>query len=365
LNKKKLSGCTFRNYDELLTIVHSEWRVLKYNDFKIMWEYEKNLLISVDSQLPSNLPIGKEIKLVIKLKSTRFTNVKPEDTLNYINSLFINIKSLMDSRNNSEFPKLNDEFDSDLERIRDRVVEELLARISVINRVHQSELTMREFISPLLVGVTQLAKLYVSSRSIDGKLSLCMEKPIIGMLAHGPVDYSFLFECIDIVLTEAKKKSIEEGLAQNLLQQISSLEFLTNVLLRKITGESRKRKYTELFQEISSCIPTYGIVSTGVLWTFTKCVRKSDTDDTIISISEDIKLNFDDLEKLPNTVKDILSIITRIVTSQIDTYYKSPLYKKLKGTSDLQNLELEVAQDNEDFYVNNKDDEEIDSEEDN
>mmetsp|Transcript_18924 Transcript_18924/g.17163 ORF Transcript_18924/g.17163 Transcript_18924/m.17163 type:complete len:461 (-) Transcript_18924:52-1434(-) len=363
--KKKLTGCTFKDYDELLSIIHNKWSIFKFNDFKIMWEYKKNLLISIVSPLPSNFPRGIENKLVIILKSTGFADVKPEDTLSYINSLFIDIKSLMDSRNNSEFPKLNDELNTDLERIRDRIVDELLARISVINRVYQSELTMREFISPLLVGVAQLAKLYMFSKNINGKLSLCLEKNVIGMLAHGPVDYTFLFECIDIVLTEAKKKDIEEGLAQNLLQQISSLEFLTNTLLKNITGESRKRKYSDLLQEISRSIPTYGIVSTGEVWAFTKCVRDSDTDTTIIFISEDIKLNFDDLERLPNSVKDILSIITRMVISQIETYYKSNLYKTLKGTSDLQNVELQIAQDFDDFNANNKNDEEIDSEDDN
>ncbi len=52
-----------------------------------------------------------------------------------------------------------------------------------------NEYTMREFIGPVLVGALRLVQIFLKKTGNIGRLSLICEKIIVGLHAHGPVDY--------------------------------------------------------------------------------------------------------------------------------------------------------------------------------
>jgi hypothetical protein len=78
---------------------------------------------------------------------------------------------------------------------------------------------MREFISAILVSALRLVLIFLKNTRNSGRLSLICEKIVVGLHAHGPVDYVVVFDYLDIILTEAKKLEISQGVIQNLLQQ--------------------------------------------------------------------------------------------------------------------------------------------------
>lgn len=120
--------------------------------------------------------------------------------------------------------------------------------------------TIREFISPVLVGALKVVSFG------DAKLSMVCEKRIIGKRAHGPVDYSFLFDCLDLVLTEAKREDVELGMVHNLLQLRACQEFLANTLIAQdLIQDQQKRAFAEAFADVART-PTCGITSTGGKW---------------------------------------------------------------------------------------------------
>eukprot|EP01039_Chlorochromonas_danica_P004643 gene4643-5085_t len=100
------------------------------------------------------------------------------------------------------------------------------------------------------------------------------EKSVVGKHGRGPIDYTLLFELIFVILTEAKTTDLRGGLTQNIVQQRSCRESLANALVVPVTsvGETRKRKYDQAFDVVRT-IPTFGIVTTGGQWQFTKVDR--------------------------------------------------------------------------------------------
>ena len=78
------------------------------------------------------------------------------------------------------------------------------------------EYTMRELISPILIGAIML--------SDDNHLKLNCERNIDGELGKGPADYVISYKSINIVLTETKEYTMEHGIAKNIAQQVANRE---------------------------------------------------------------------------------------------------------------------------------------------
>lgn len=150
------------------------------------------------------------------------------------------------------------------------IAQDLLVRMKVLHCNITSEYTKREFISPILIYAVQLVVDRLKSENNTKPLLLVCEKEILGKRFHGPVDYSLMYEIVDIVLTEAKRVDLEFGILQNLLQQHASQEFLANAFVNEnVTGKRFREEAESHYSEISR-MPTYGIVSTGESWTFLK-----------------------------------------------------------------------------------------------
>jgi len=72
-------------------------------------------------------------------------------------------------------------------------------RSEVIDRVMATESTMREYISPIFVGVLRLVLISLKNSNTSGKFSLICEKIVVGLYAHGPVDYVMVFDYLNII----------------------------------------------------------------------------------------------------------------------------------------------------------------------
>jgi hypothetical protein len=268
----------------------------------------------------SDEPLGdfpQPMKIIIKINSSGFSQFKTRElgTMKHIgpsvSSLSAVVRIESDDLIGKDFFPLP-EYETPLNEIAAYVTKDTIIRIECFNKIFSSEYTMREFISPVLIGSIRLAKKKLLNEKIPvERLELTCEKNIIGLHAHGPVDYTIMFDCLDIVLTEAKKHEVEDGILQNLLQQRASQEFLSNTLLsdnasnEHFVGYDRKRKFNEIFKDIAS-IPTFGIVSTGSEWVLTKLLYNSVTEKSSLQISHKITVSlaatevviFEEMKKL-------------------------------------------------------------------
>ena len=141
-------------------------------------------------------------------------------------------------------------------------------------------------------------------------------------VAHGPVDYSILFDWIDLVLTEAKKDALDVGIVQNYLQLFASKQFIANTIMdRNVYGSEKKRKFKEAFDSLAG-IPSYGIVSTGYKWVLTSTLGG------MIALSSEIFL---DLEGTINreTLSSLISRIVAIVLNQMTAVTESEDCQKI------------------------------------
>ena len=103
-----------------------------------------------------------------------------------------------------------------------------------------NEATRREFISSVLHGV---ASCY------DGEVKVCPEYELSGSHGKGPVDWVIKIGDTIIVVTEAKREDINQGVGQNAIQLQASSQ-----------RNKKKRTYNEALCEDVM----YGIVSTGL-----------------------------------------------------------------------------------------------------
>lgn len=190
----------------------------------------------------------------VKLKG--FSKFTPEEAIDYAKLSLISV-SAIDVRKQCHFFEcvalLDDE---SLEKETEYLSTDLQRRIKCLDTAQSAEYTMRELISPLLIGAIML--------SDDDNLKLSCEQNIEGELGNGPVDYVISFRSINIVLTEAKKEKIELGVIQNIAQQVANREQFARNLTRSC---GMKRKYDDVLSEVVR-FPSYGIVTTGDEWFF-------------------------------------------------------------------------------------------------
>jgi hypothetical protein len=304
-------------------------------DFKILAKYsaEDKRELKHSEALPIDLPR----ELVIELGYRGFSNWKQheEEALTYVGCLFKKIDRITPA--DVEFPSTppSNIDPNHIDMVIGELKMELQARLEAVNLEIPSELTCREFISPYLIASIRIVAYYLKTKGYTNKLSLVYEKYVYGLKASGPVDYIIMLDYLDIILTEAKKETAHEGIIQNLLQQQASLEFLSNILIDSdIVGMDRKRVFSETFEDIRLSFPTYGIVSTGSEWIFTKCVRRNvPSEKNKIYRSNTISITYNSnqtLLDLEPTIRKILYAISNIMIVQIENVKEFDPSKKLK-----------------------------------
>ena len=119
------------------------------------------------------------------------------------------------------------------------------------------EASVREYISAVLVACAMIA----------GNVKLVAELSIIGKKANGPLDYAMIYKKFFLLITEAKRDSINSGVIQNIGQLVASREeFLYNSL-----AVAKKRNYMSMAGDIAS-VPSTGVASTGKEWVLIRYV---------------------------------------------------------------------------------------------
>lgn len=314
------SAVSFQTYNDLEREIemNEKWqKSLRYTDFEIKF-MDGNKLKPFPPDL-IGVPMD-DVKIIVVILCSGFSKQAEKSDI-ALNSIGVTqFKSISNIPTRPElFPECNVP-DEILLSETQKVLTNLQDRSYVINRKLASEYTMREFISPVLIGVLKVIIMYDEVRFGDGKLSMVCEKRIIGKRAHGPVDYSFLFDCLDLVLTEAKRENLDFGIVQNLLQQRACQEFLANTLINyDFIQEERKRKFAEAFADVART-NTCGITSTGAKWVFsqTKCMYNEITNTMVtdVFISETIEIDLAAVNE--EKLKRLISRIVHLVLSQAD-----------------------------------------------
>ena len=232
--KRLKSPIRFSTYKELMEKIERDekWLIdLKFSYFRIFYEVNQNL-----HEMPQDF-IGvptEKVKIVADRKSKGFSTaaLKPVEALSSLHSLYKSVGQI--PRSDDMFPECTKLSQEHLDAAVTALVATLKDRAKAINLEIASEYTMREFISPVLVAVVNLVIDYraaLSESSSDpSKLSLVGERILLGMNAQGPVDYTILFDFVDLVLSEAKKTALETGVVQCLLQQRAGQEVLSNTI---------------------------------------------------------------------------------------------------------------------------------------
>lgn len=278
-------------------------------------------IVLVPSDL-SGVPF-ENVKVIVSIDCKGFSKkaMNSEEALSSIGSMY---KTAFIPPDPSLFPESTEIDDEVLSREADKVLVILGDKAEVIKLALASETTMREFISPVLIGALRCVLSLCKRLYGEKVLSLMCEKRIIGRHALGPVDYAIVFDCLDILLTEAKKMNLPMGIIQNLLQQRASQQMLANTLIDfNAIGENRKRLFKEAFEEVAETA-TYGIASTGTQWVFskTKYINENATD---VFLSDEITLDFSNIDA--GKIKSLLSRISNIILTQIHDISKN---KKLE-----------------------------------
>ena len=219
--------------------------------FKLRWDDAKGALIESDAHIALHLtPHGRDLTVFIESDCKGFGQFTIEEALLYAGAT--GVSPIID---NQKFVSARyDDDDVTIKPLLDDAFREIMARIPVFGPVvrTQNESTVREFITPILLAAARIAK----------DIRLECEKTISGSKGSGPVDYVAQYKEFNVVITEAKKDNVDDGISQNIAQLVSSREDY----VRKVLGF--KRKIEEMTPAISS-VPSFGTVSTARDWIFT------------------------------------------------------------------------------------------------
>jgi hypothetical protein len=200
--------------------------------------------------------VGNGSQIAAKLSSVGFSDMKEEAVLDYAG-----LRSLYQV-DNSHFSDLrtksgaSDEVVNGLLEIIDVQVnatyEELCRRSLVFGLSLETECTVREFVSPILIASCLLVQ----------NVEMYCEKNIRGSKANGPVDYVVVYRAFAICVTEAKRFQLDEGTIQNVARLKASREaFQQQLAVADNIGKKRYREYDQTDYQYD--LPSCGIVTSG------------------------------------------------------------------------------------------------------
>jgi hypothetical protein len=194
--------CYFTDFNDLVCILQAKWDDLLIADFIITTELDKVVLTDI---VDFNTLQSKQgvIPLTLEKLQKDFSSMTEKEVLIYIGSDVSSFGTLV-RQNDTDFDvtSLSAEVREKVEGESVIAAREVLRRVLALDLEQSCEYTMREVISPILI-----AAVHVMQHSVK----LVCEKEIEGTVAKGPVDYVFIYESFDIVLTEAKKFKLDKG----------------------------------------------------------------------------------------------------------------------------------------------------------
>ena len=319
LNRSTLEA-EFSSYDDMIKQIQSKWSVLKLTAFKLVISTtaksdENNDLFDDDSMsniLNSTLAAGNvknNIKVVLLSRGFSHYCTHKDDVSELFPGYSLNLRD-------EDFPPDQTVADSIYATEANSVQSEIARRAIVINDFADTcEYTMREFISPVLIGAVIVALSKLPS------LRMVCEKRIVGRFAQGPVDYVLFLDSLFILLGEAKLNDMNGGAKQNYVQQRASQDSQAYKMIHSNElGAKRKADYLQALKVVQT-INTAGVVSSGRLYQFSKCHFDDAAGQTDIRHSKVYELTLRttcEAERIGQLcqIEKILRIIVGIILSQ-------------------------------------------------
>jgi hypothetical protein len=132
-----------------------------------------------------------------------------------------------------------------------------------------SEATKRELISPIIIYALAAVNAARTKKDASAPLLLLSdEKWLRGRWCHGPLDFAIRVKDYTILVTEARKSQLDDGILQNLAQHCANQEQKANSSLTAgMNFAMRKRKFSE---SLSKCRKqkSFGVVTTSTEYLF-------------------------------------------------------------------------------------------------
>jgi hypothetical protein len=325
-----------------------KWRtLLRYADFKLFAMYSSagKQELQLNQAFPGDLPR----MLVIELLNRKFCdwNGDEENALRYVGARLQRldeIPSTDDFLSPTIAPDTVQEVHVD--NIMNHLQSELEGRLEVVDLAMPSVWTRRAFVSPFLIGAIRIVHQYLSNNDSSTRTALLVDgKFVCGARASGLVDYAIALDGLDVVVT-VHADTAGEGLLQNLLQQQASLEFVTNVVMEyDVAGAGRRKRFRDDCDALGGGA-TYGVVTNGAEWVFTKCVRVAGQP-TLILRSHPIVIDYEGARGgrcQLSTWRRVLCVLANLMVEQLRAIDTGELHKRLNGLPPLQLMKLAASE---------------------
>ncbi|CAG8553949.1 3536_t:CDS:1, partial [Ambispora leptoticha] len=145
---------------------------------------------------------------------------------------------------------------SEYKEVLRHVVEDIIMKHKASQSIlSANEATRCEFISSVIYGVASV---------FNGEVKVCPQYEISGSHGKGPVDWAIKVRDMIIVITEAKREDINQGVGQCTIQLQASMQ------------RNKKRSYDTALREIEM----FGIITTASDWVIIKVVSSGVNDDS-------------------------------------------------------------------------------------
>jgi hypothetical protein len=276
--------------ENLRLYVMEKWDVFYTKEFHLK---DKNFIVSEDNF--EKLIIHNkesELDLFVVSECIGFSEYKKE-------SEYLRLENIVKNENGTF-----ESYEFDINTWSDQIAhakKDILNKIKLYGPINKTcEASVREYVSPMLSLAALIAE----------DIMMRAEQKVSGLRGNGPVDYLFLYKKFPVIMTEVKDEEIGRGVAQNDAQLVAGRqEYKYNLQdhLPDLKENSKKRKYLEI--DITS-IPSFGIVSSGLLWMFQKLVEEGNQ--TIIYQSKVFTINLINSDEM-QIEEEMLEVVRHIV----------------------------------------------------
>lgn len=306
--------------ENLRSIVMNKWDDFYRKEFHLEYEDVASKVVEVvDDELLASLVKSAGVNFTVISDCCGFSEYKKEAD-------YLGIERIELIEGVTDFPRLEFDIDQWKDQI-DHAVKDIMNKIQLYGPINQTcEASVREHISPVL----SLAAL------IAGDIKMRAEQRICGLRGTGPLEYLCLYRRFPMAVTEVKDEDLDQGVAQNDAQLVASRQDYKFKLHKylvdddEIQAMSKKRKYLEI--DLKD-IPSFGIVSSGLIWILQKFIEGANGARSTIFKSKPMLINLLDgtEQEIKEQMLEVARHIVGILTIQKDLIDAHPNAKRVRN----------------------------------